>query len=253
MPDVHDRIRDFWDADAETYDRSAIHAASDPVEAAAWRATLRRHLPAVSGDERPHVLDAGAGTGAMTLLLAELGYRATALDLSEAMLGKARDKARRAGLEGIDFVIGRADEPPEGPFDAIVERNMLWTNPDPEGTLEAWRRVAAPGGTLLVMEGIHGGPKAALRAKGLAAEAIRKAFRVAPDHHAPYDDEVLEQLPLAGASTPEPLLAFVEGAGWLRVRLERLRDVEWARRLAAPSRALAELEAVPLYAVIAEA
>ena len=73
MPDVHDRIRDYWDADAETYDRSATHAASDPVEAAAWRATLRRHLPPASGDGRPHVLDAGAGTGAMTLLLAELG------------------------------------------------------------------------------------------------------------------------------------------------------------------------------------
>jgi ubiquinone/menaquinone biosynthesis C-methylase UbiE len=253
MPDVHDRIRDFWDADAETYDRSAIHAASNPVEAAAWRAILRRHLPAPSGDEGPHVLDVGAGTGAMTLLLAELGYRVTALDLSEAMLGKARDKAHRGGFDGIDFVTGRADNPPAGPFDAIVERSMLWTNPNPEVSLEAWRRVTVPGGTLLVMEAIHEGAKAARRARGLAAEAIRKAVGMAPDHHADYDAEVLEQLPLARASTPEPLLAFVEGAGWRRVRIERLRDVEWVRRLAAPNRALAELEAVPLYAVIAEA
>jgi ubiquinone/menaquinone biosynthesis C-methylase UbiE len=253
MSDVHDRIRDYWDTDAETYDRSPTHAASEPVEAAAWRAALLRHLPAVSGDEGPRVLDAGAGTGAMTLLLAELGYRVTALDLSEAMLAKARDKAARAGLGRIDFVTGRADEPPAGPFDAIVERSMLWTNPNPEGTLEAWRRVASPGGTLLVMEAMYGGAKAARRAKSLAAEAIRRAFQVAPAHHAEFDDDVLEQLPLARASTPEPLLAFVEGAGWRRVRIERLRDVEWARRLAAPSRALAELEAVPLYAVIAEA
>ena len=45
MSDVHDRLRRFWDEDAKTYDRSPSHAASDPVEAAAWRAILRRHLP----------------------------------------------------------------------------------------------------------------------------------------------------------------------------------------------------------------
>ena len=45
MTDVHDRIRDFWDRDSDTYDRTASHAASDPVEAAAWRAALSRHLP----------------------------------------------------------------------------------------------------------------------------------------------------------------------------------------------------------------
>jgi hypothetical protein len=45
MPDVHDQLRGFWDRDAKTYDRSASHAASDPVEAAAWRAALLRHLP----------------------------------------------------------------------------------------------------------------------------------------------------------------------------------------------------------------
>ena len=31
MTDVHDRIREFWDRDAETYDRSASHAVSDPL------------------------------------------------------------------------------------------------------------------------------------------------------------------------------------------------------------------------------
>ena len=78
MTDVHDRIRDVWDRDAETYDHSASHAVSDPLEAAAWRAALRRALP----DPPVAVLDVGAGTGSLSLLAAELGYRTTALDLS---------------------------------------------------------------------------------------------------------------------------------------------------------------------------
>ena len=40
VPDLHGSIRDWWDADADLYDRSVGHAISDPVEAAAWRAAL---------------------------------------------------------------------------------------------------------------------------------------------------------------------------------------------------------------------
>jgi ubiquinone/menaquinone biosynthesis C-methylase UbiE len=250
VSDVHGRIKDFWDRDAETYDRSATHAASDPVEAAAWRAVLHRWLPAPPAS----VLDAGAGTGAISLLVAELGYDVTALDLSAGMLERAREKAHQRTLEKrMTFVEARADTPPAGPFDAVVERNMLWTNPDPLTTLEAWHRVTRPGGRLIVFEGVHGGSPGVARARGYAAEALRKALKVPPDHHAHYEDDLQEQLPLAGATSPQPLLDFIEGAGWNKVMIERLRDVEWARKMAAPSKALAELESVPLYAAIAEA
>ncbi|MBI4259013.1 MAG: methyltransferase domain-containing protein [Actinobacteria bacterium] len=241
---VHDRIRDFWDRDAATYDRSPAHALSDPVEAAAWRAVLRRHLPG----EGLAVLDAGAGTGAVSLLLAELGHQVTALDLSPAMLDRARAKGR--GFE-MEFRVGRADEPPPGPFDAVVERNMLWTNPDPRATLAAWRAVVRDGGRLLLLEGLHR-RDAPGRARDLAAGAVRRALGVPPDHHGSYDREVLERLPLAGASSPGPLLEAVRAAGWRRVTIERLRDVEWARRLAAHP-VLGPLESVPLFALGAEA
>jgi hypothetical protein len=35
MHDLRDDIRSWWDRDAASYDRSAAHALSDPVEAAA--------------------------------------------------------------------------------------------------------------------------------------------------------------------------------------------------------------------------
>jgi ubiquinone/menaquinone biosynthesis C-methylase UbiE len=244
MADVRDRIREYWDRDSATYDRSPSHALTNPVEAAAWRAALRRHLP----EPGSHILEAGAGTGSVTLLLAELGFRVTALDLSEGMLARARDKL--AGHEQVEFVTGPADQPPSGPFDAVVERNMLWTNPDPVGSMTAWREVTKPGGRLLVLEGIEGGLLQDLRWR--AAEVVRRTLRIPDDHHDHYDAEVEAALPLAGADTPGPLIDAVRRAGWSGIRLERLRDVEWARRMA-PPRLLGLLETPSLFAVGADA
>ncbi|MDQ3990884.1 MAG: class I SAM-dependent methyltransferase, partial [Actinomycetota bacterium] len=177
MGDVRDRIREFWDRDAETYDRSPSHALTDPVEAAAWRAALRRHLPPPPAS----VLDAGAGTGSITVLLAEMGYRVTALDLSEAMLARAREKLHG---EAVEFVVGPADRPPDGPFDAVVERHMLWTNPDPEGTLAAWRH-AAPEGRLVALESLYA-PGPLRRLRDAASGLLRRALDVPHDHHDHY-------------------------------------------------------------------
>src|SRR6266545_1978036 len=171
MTDLHDRLRQWWDLDAATYDDSLSHALGDPVEAACWRAALARHLPAPPAS----VLDVGAGTGAISLLVAELGYEVTALDLSPEMLTRATRKAEAKRVR-LRTVIGSATEPPEGPFDAVVERHLLW-------------------------------------------------------------------------STPEPLLNAVGAAGWSNLRVERLRDVEWARRRSAGS-VLGWLEHVPRFAVL---
>jgi len=243
---VHDRIREFWDRDSETYDATVSHAASAPVEAATWRAALSRHLPPPGAS----VLDVGAGTGAMSLLAAELGYRVTALDLSPGMVEKARGKAKERGLE-IEFLVGSAGEPPPGPFDAVMERHVLWTTPDPVGTLKAWREVA-PGGRLVLFEGIHGRTGLAERVREALTEAVRGLLGVPPDHHAEYPQEVLATLPLARLPSPAPLVNAVSDAGWRRIRLERLRDVEWARRMAAPW-PLGRLESVPLFALVADA
>lgn len=246
MTDVHDRIRDFWDKDSDTYDHSASHAASDPVEAAAWRAALSRHLP----EPGASVLDVGAGTGAMSLLAAELGYRVTALDLSRGMLEKAGRKADGQGLE-IEFVVGSSAEPPPGPFDAVMERHVMWTTPDPVAALEAWRKVA-PDGRLVLLEGVYGSRSLAQRARRETARVVRRALGAHPDHHADYDPEVLAQLPLARMPSPIPLMNAVAEAGWRRLRVERLRDVEWARELSA-GWPLGRLERIPQYVLTADA
>jgi SAM-dependent methyltransferase len=246
MADVHDQIRDFWDKDAETYDRSPSHAASDPVEAAAWRAAIRRALP----DPPARVLDVGAGTGAMALLAAELGYRVTALDVSEGMLAQARSKAEERGLD-IEFVVGSSTSPPAGPFDAVMERHVLWTTPKPAEALSAWR-ASAPGGRLVLFEGIWGRNDLVQRAKDLAIEGFQRLYRIPHDHHADYDPDVLAQLPLARLPSAEPLIRVVYDGGWHGVRIQRLYDVEWTRRLQSPL-GLGWLESIPQFALAADA
>jgi SAM-dependent methyltransferase len=244
MSDPHERLREFWDQDAATYDRAPGHGLTDPTEAAAWRAALLRHLPPPPA----RILDVGAGTGAMSVLAAELGYRVTALDLSPEMLERARGKADHLDLD-IDTVVGAAVDPPEGPFDAVMERHLLWTTPDPVQALTAWKTVV-PEGRLVLFESLIARGGAGERMRSLAAAGLKRAMRTPPEHHGEYDPALLSSLPLARAATLRPMLESVEEAGWRRIRLERLRDVEWARRSASPL--LGRLQEVPRFAIVAD-
>ena len=242
--DVHDRIRDYWDRDSDTYDETRSHAISDPLEAAAWRQALAEALPGPGSK----VLDVGAGTGALSLLAAELGYEVTALDLSPGMLGRAELKAKERGLDGrMRFVVGSGTEPPDGPFDAVMERHVLWTLPDPAGALARWRGVSE---RLVLFEGVWGEDDLRRKAKDLAAEWLRRFMGVADDHHAPYPEEVLAELPLARLPSPVPLIDAVYEAGWTAVRIKRLRDVEWSAKLHEPW-PLGWLEQRPRYTLVA--
>ena len=219
---VSEEIQQFWDEDAAVYDDSPEHHPRRPHERAAWSATLRRLLP----DPPARVLDAGAGTGFLSLLMAAQGYQVTAMDLSAGMLKKLRAKAARQGLD-VEIVRADAASPPDGPFDAVVERHLLWTLPDPAVALAAWRQ-AVPTGRLVLIEGTWG-ETTGIPAVQAEARRLARRFRGAePGHHGHYTERVVSALPHANGITPAEMVSLVEASPWGRARLERLRDVEWA-------------------------
>ncbi|HTT90962.1 MAG TPA: methyltransferase domain-containing protein [Acidimicrobiales bacterium] len=246
MSNITDQVQSFWDLDAPTYDRSAGHNPTSALELAVWSGALRRLLPPPPA----RVLDVGSGTGFVALLLARQGYEVTALDLSSGMLGRLQEKAREAGL-GVATVHADAADPPVGGFEAVVERHLLWTLPDPETALRAWYR-SAPAGRLLLLEGMWGkagGRAEQLRRTGHAA--LRRLRKAPPDHHGEYGAALRSQLPLSGGAAPETVVALVESTPWGPARVERLSDVEWAARMALPSALDRVLGVAPRYAVMA--
>jgi SAM-dependent methyltransferase len=223
-PGVPDGIREFWDEDAATYDRSSAHYPQRPQEQAAWAATLRRLLPAPPAA----VLDMGAGTGFLSLLLAAQGYQVTAADISPGMLARLTAKAADRGL-AIKVAETDALHPPEGRFDAVMERHLIWTLPDPAAALAAWR-AAAPDGRLVLIEGTWDGRRTSalnhLRARARMLAAL--ILRPEPHHPRAYTEQMNAALPYHGGLTPDQAVRLVEASPWGRARIERLRDIEWA-------------------------
>lgn len=139
-----------WDAGAATYDNEPDHGLADPDTRAAWSALLATHLPDAPAD----ILDAGCGTGSLSLLMRQQGHRVTGIDASPSMLDLARAKLDAAGLP-MPFHLMDASYPefPAGTFDVVLSRHVLWMFDDLPAVLDRWLSLLRPGGRLLLIEG----------------------------------------------------------------------------------------------------
>lgn len=139
---------DLWDAEAARFDDAADHGLRDPAVRDARRRLLLGLLPPAPC----RVADLGCGTGTLTLLLAEEGYAVDALDLSPAMVARAR--AKLAGTTATVVEADASDPPlPPASYDVVLGRHVLWALPSPADALGRWSRLLRPGGRLVLVEG----------------------------------------------------------------------------------------------------
>lgn len=96
------------------------------------------------------VLDIGTGPGFFAIILAEAGYRVTAVDYTQEMLKQAKQNAGALASK-ISWQIMDAQNLTfeDNTFDVIVTRNLTWNLDHPDQAYREWHRVLNVGGTLL--------------------------------------------------------------------------------------------------------
>ncbi len=133
---------DFWNDYLRTYDALNMHRA--------YREYLEAIARRVCQVPRCDVLDAGSGTGNLSVVMKRMGARVLSLDFSPVALAIHRDKDLDAQqvLASLEEVLPL----PDAKFDTVVCASVLFTLTPPgvKNALREFRRVLKPGGRLIV-------------------------------------------------------------------------------------------------------
>jgi 2-polyprenyl-6-hydroxyphenyl methylase/3-demethylubiquinone-9 3-methyltransferase len=150
-------------------------------------------------------LDLGCGGGLVSVPLARMGAKVTAIDASEEAIGAARAYASQAGLD-IEFRCATAEALVEdgARFDLVVALEIVEHVSDVKAFLAAAAALVKAGG-LLVLSTINRTPKA----RALAIVGAERILKWAPEGAHDYDKLVTPEEIRAGA----PMLKWDEPVG----------------------------------------
>ena len=160
-------------------ERSAVEKAYDrwaPVYDLVFGPVFERgRRAAIVAAERigGRILEVGVGTG-ISLPDYARQNRIVGVDISAAMLDKARERVAALGLDHVEALEVMDAERlafPDGSFDVVVAQYVVTAVPNPEAALDEFVRVLRPGGEIVILSRV--GAEAGLR------KALEKWFQPA--------------------------------------------------------------------------
>jgi ubiquinone/menaquinone biosynthesis C-methylase UbiE len=130
------------------------------------------------------VVDVGAGTGLLTLAIADRAERVWAIDIAAPMCEYLRAKAASAGLDNVELAVGSATSLPlvDGMADVVVSNYCFHHLPDVEKdrALAETFRVLRPGGRLVFGDMMFRVSVTDVRDRRVIATKIRAMLREGP-------------------------------------------------------------------------
>jgi len=121
------------------------------------RRELARSAGSIASGRPIELLEVGVGTGLM-LPLYDPAIRVTGVDVSAAMLAKARERVQ--GLHGrfvrLDLMDGERLKFADGAFDCVVLPYVLSVTPEPDRLVSEVRRVCRRDGSILILNHFSG-------------------------------------------------------------------------------------------------
>jgi ubiquinone/menaquinone biosynthesis C-methylase UbiE len=115
---------------------------------------LRLIIEAAKPEPHHKLLDVACGGGIVVCAFAPHVKHATGIDMTPAMLDRARQHAADTGVANVTWDRGDVMSLPyaDGAFDIVVTRFSMHHFPDPLGVLREMVRVCAPGGRVVVVD-----------------------------------------------------------------------------------------------------
>jgi len=148
------------------------------------------------------VLDLGSGAGFDCFLAARAvgpTGRVIGVDMTEAMLRKARRNANKTGIANVEFRQGEIEHLPvkDSTVDVIISNCVINLSPEKAAVLQETFRVLKPGGRLAISDVV--------------------AVRPMPD--AIRNNQDLQCACIGGAATVEDFRHMLQGAGFEKIRI----------------------------------
>ncbi len=147
---LEEKIKNGWEVSAEGYSKRIVQNDFVSPGRDIWTELILSQAP---GDGRLRILDVGTGPGVFATILAIAGHDATGIDISPKMLEQAQINAAAQGVSPEFQIMNSQDITfPDGSFDMIVSRYVVWAMEYPEKTYANWLRVLKPGGRIVVFD-----------------------------------------------------------------------------------------------------